>query len=113
MGRVLTGMIVAAYVTDNPAGVARNGATGRITGARLYLHSYVALDGTARHVVTGASLVGARRRGSRRDRGALAVHAPMLEVRPAPAAEWMPTIPLCEEDRAKLFHGNAERLLKL
>ena len=55
MGRVLTGMIAAAYVTDNPAGVARDGATGRITGARLYLHSYVDLDGTARHVVTGAS----------------------------------------------------------
>jgi hypothetical protein len=62
MGRVLTGMIAAAYVTDNPAGVARDGATGRITGARLYLHSYVDLDGTARHVVTGASPVGARRR---------------------------------------------------
>jgi hypothetical protein len=89
MGRVLTGMIAAAYVTDNPAGVARDGATGRITGARLHLHSYVDLDGTARHVVTGASPVGARRRGSPRDRGALAVHGPMLEVGLAPAAEWM------------------------
>ena len=34
-------------------------------------------------------------------------------VRNTPAAEWIPTIPLCEEDQRKLFSGNAERLLRL
>lgn len=30
-----------------------------------------------------------------------------------PAAEWIPTIPLCEEDKTKILSGNAERLLRL
>ncbi len=30
-----------------------------------------------------------------------------------PAADWIPTIPLCAEDRVKLLSGNAERLLRL
>ena len=30
-----------------------------------------------------------------------------------PAAEWIPTIPLCEEDKVKILSGNAERLLRL
>lgn len=30
-----------------------------------------------------------------------------------PATDWIPTIPLCAEDRAKLLSGNAERLLRL
>jgi len=30
-----------------------------------------------------------------------------------PAVEWMQTVPLSTEDKAKMFHGNAERLLKL
>jgi hypothetical protein len=71
---------VATYVTDDPAGVACDEATGRITGARLYLHSYVDLDGTARHVVTGASPPVPADGDALGDRGALAVHARMLEV---------------------------------
>ena len=31
----------------------------------------------------------------------------------APAMEWIPTIPLCAEDKAKILHGNVEKLLKL
>lgn len=30
-----------------------------------------------------------------------------------PARDWIPTIPLCAEDKAKLLSGNAERLLRL
>ncbi|MCC6473293.1 MAG: amidohydrolase [Burkholderiales bacterium] len=30
-----------------------------------------------------------------------------------PGADWIPTIPLCSEDKDKLLHGNAQRLLKL
>ena len=30
-----------------------------------------------------------------------------------PAVEWMQTVPVCAEDREKMLHGNAERLLKL
>src|SRR5262249_50092400 len=30
-----------------------------------------------------------------------------------PGTDWIPTIPLCEEDKAKLLHGNAVGLLKL
>jgi 2,3-dihydroxybenzoate decarboxylase len=34
-------------------------------------------------------------------------------VRNEPAARWIPTIPLCAEDKAKILSGNAARLLKL
>ena len=30
-----------------------------------------------------------------------------------PGTDWIPTIPLCAEDKAKLLSGNAERLLRL
>ena len=30
-----------------------------------------------------------------------------------PAAEWIPTIPLGAEDKAKILSGNADRLLRL
>ena len=30
-----------------------------------------------------------------------------------PGTEWIPTIPLCEEDKTKIMSGNAERLLRL
>ncbi|HZT50635.1 MAG TPA: amidohydrolase family protein [Stellaceae bacterium] len=30
-----------------------------------------------------------------------------------PGVDWIDTIPLCEEDKAKILHGNVERLLKL
>jgi predicted TIM-barrel fold metal-dependent hydrolase len=30
-----------------------------------------------------------------------------------PAVDWIPTIPLCEEDKIKILSGNVERLLKL
>jgi predicted TIM-barrel fold metal-dependent hydrolase len=30
-----------------------------------------------------------------------------------PAVDWIPTIPLCAEDKAKILSGNVERLLKL
>ena len=43
---------VATYVTDDPAGVAYDPVTGRISGARLRLFSSVDLDGTAAHVTT-------------------------------------------------------------
>jgi len=68
-------------VTDDPGGVACDEATGRITGARLYLHSYVDLDGTARHVVTGASSAAPQPSGEGAgNHEALVVHARMLEV---------------------------------
>ncbi|MBD0292538.1 MAG: hypothetical protein ICV70_03045 [Jiangellaceae bacterium] len=46
---------VATYVTDDPAGVAYDPQSGRITGARLQLFSSVDVDGTAAHVVTTRS----------------------------------------------------------
>jgi predicted TIM-barrel fold metal-dependent hydrolase len=30
-----------------------------------------------------------------------------------PGTDWLPTIPLCTEDKAKIASGNAVRLLKL
>ncbi len=30
-----------------------------------------------------------------------------------PGTKWMETVPLCAEDRAKILHGNVERLLKM
>ena len=30
-----------------------------------------------------------------------------------PATDWIPNIPLCAEDKAKLLSGNAQRLLRL
>jgi 2,3-dihydroxybenzoate decarboxylase len=30
-----------------------------------------------------------------------------------PAADWIPTIPLCAEDKVKILSGNAERLLRM
>jgi predicted TIM-barrel fold metal-dependent hydrolase len=30
-----------------------------------------------------------------------------------PAVDWIPHIPLCEEDKEKILHGNVEKLLKL
>jgi predicted TIM-barrel fold metal-dependent hydrolase len=30
-----------------------------------------------------------------------------------PALEWMHTVPLSEEDKAKILSGNAKRLLKM
>jgi hypothetical protein len=71
---------VATYVTDDPAGVACDEATGRITGARLYLHSYVDLDGTARHVVTRPSSAASPPGEGGGHHDALVAHARMLEV---------------------------------
>ena len=45
------------------------------------------------------------------DRILFAVDWPMVDHEPAEA--WVPTIPLCKEDVAKIMHGNAQRLLKL
>jgi predicted TIM-barrel fold metal-dependent hydrolase len=30
-----------------------------------------------------------------------------------PAVDWIPTIPLCKEDKEKILNGNARRLLKM
>ena len=62
--------------------------TRRITDARLYLHSYVDLYGTASHVVTGVNPSVTADGEVVNDRGALAVHVRMLEVL-APAVERM------------------------
>jgi 2,3-dihydroxybenzoate decarboxylase len=45
------------------------------------------------------------------DRIMFAVDYPMVPNEPA--AAWVPTIPLCRENLAKIMHGNAQRLLKL
>ncbi|OGA02303.1 MAG: hypothetical protein A3H35_04355 [Betaproteobacteria bacterium RIFCSPLOWO2_02_FULL_62_17] len=45
------------------------------------------------------------------DRILFAVDYPMVSNQPA--ASWVPTIPLCKEDKVKLLNGNATRLLKL
>jgi predicted TIM-barrel fold metal-dependent hydrolase len=45
------------------------------------------------------------------DRILFAVDYPMVDHEPA--EEWIPTIPLCREDVAKIMHGNARKLLKL
>jgi 2,3-dihydroxybenzoate decarboxylase len=45
------------------------------------------------------------------DRILFSVDYPFIENKPA--VEWMRTVPLCAEDREKMLHGNAERLLKL
>jgi Peptidase family C25 len=65
---------VATYVTDDPAGIAYDPATGRITGARLHLFSSVDLDGTAAHVAT------TRAQGTENDPALEELHARMLEI---------------------------------
>jgi predicted TIM-barrel fold metal-dependent hydrolase len=30
-----------------------------------------------------------------------------------PGAKWMESVPLCDEDKAKILSGNAKRLLKM
>ncbi|MCH7621281.1 MAG: amidohydrolase [Chloroflexi bacterium] len=45
------------------------------------------------------------------DRILFSVDYPFVENQPA--MDWIPTIPLCAEDKAKLLSGNAERLLGL
>ena len=45
------------------------------------------------------------------DRIMFSVDYPFVENRPG--MEWLPHIPLCAEDRAKIMSGNAKRLLKL
>jgi predicted TIM-barrel fold metal-dependent hydrolase len=34
-------------------------------------------------------------------------------VRNPPGTKWLETLPICAEDKAKLLHGNARRVLKL
>ena len=34
-------------------------------------------------------------------------------VKNIPGTEWLPTIPLCQEDKLKIMSGNAEKLLRL
>ena len=31
----------------------------------------------------------------------------------APGTDWLPTVPLCDEDKAKIASGNAKRLLRM
>jgi len=45
------------------------------------------------------------------DRILFAVDWPYVENRPG--TEWMESVPLCAEDRDKILHGNAKRLLKM
>ena len=45
------------------------------------------------------------------DRILFAVDWPYVENRPG--TEWMESVPLCTEDRNKILHGNAKRLLKM
>jgi len=45
------------------------------------------------------------------DRIMFSIDYPFVEN--SPGTDWIPNIPLSEEDKAKLLHGNVERLLKL
>ncbi|MCH8870302.1 MAG: amidohydrolase [Chloroflexi bacterium] len=45
------------------------------------------------------------------DRIMFSIDYPFVDNKPG--TDWIPHIPLCEEDKAKILHGNAERLLKL
>jgi 2,3-dihydroxybenzoate decarboxylase len=45
------------------------------------------------------------------DRVMFSVDWPYVEN--LPGTQWMETVPLSDEDKAKLLHGNAERLLNL
>jgi 2,3-dihydroxybenzoate decarboxylase len=45
------------------------------------------------------------------DRILFAVDWPYVENRPGTA--WMESVPLCAEDRNKILHGNAKRLLRM
>lgn len=64
---------VATYATDDPAGVAIDPATGRISGATLRLFSSVDLDGTAAHVTTTQARGG-------NDDALTALHARLVEL---------------------------------
>jgi hypothetical protein len=69
---------VATYVAEDPARVAVDPVTGRITGARLVLLSHMDLDGSARHVV--ADLAEAGRKGPAAQETVAEIHARLLEV---------------------------------
>lgn len=45
------------------------------------------------------------------DRIMFSIDYPFVDNKPG--TDWIPTIPLSEEDKAKILHGNVERLLKL
>jgi 2,3-dihydroxybenzoate decarboxylase len=45
------------------------------------------------------------------DRILFSVDYPFVPNGPGP--KWMETVPLSSEDKAKILHGNAQRLLKL
>ena len=45
------------------------------------------------------------------DRILFSVDYPFVDNKPA--ADWIPTIPLSAEDKAKILSGNSEKLLKL
>jgi hypothetical protein len=77
---------VATYVSADPAEVAVDPATGRITGAELVLLSRVNLDGSASHVVADPATASPERRAAQ---GAVAeVHARLLEVSVAAQQAW-------------------------
>ena len=71
-----------------------------------------------------ASISGSRRAGSSRTRRSCAASRRWAStasssrsiipyVMNKPAVDWIPHIPLCEEDKEKILHGNVEKLLKL
>ena len=45
------------------------------------------------------------------DRIMFSIDYPFVDNKPG--TDWIPHIPLCEEDKAKILHGNVERLLRL
>jgi 2,3-dihydroxybenzoate decarboxylase len=87
--------------------IARPGASRKISFRDVFCHNFWIT--TSGNFSTPALMCCVQEMGV--DRVLFAVDWPFV-VNP-PGVEWMKTVPLCDEDKAKILSGNAKRLLRI